>query len=62
MDSNDVGYAQGERCGRNGCAGVIEEGIRGGCYCHTLAMPPCGSCTEEVGYCPTCGWRARDEK
>lgn len=56
---SDYGYCKGEICNRNHCTGIIEERERKGCSCHI--NPPCSSCTEDVSYCPVCGWDSADE-
>lgn len=54
------GFQEGERCGRDGCAGVLElKPTDGGCYCHI--NPPCGHCTTPREICPVCGWDAEEE-
>lgn len=56
-----VGTWEGERCNRNGCAGVliIRHSVDGGCYCpHT--MPPCGYCTSSYAHCPVCDYTSND--
>lgn len=56
------GSEVGERCGRDGCDGVIADDPfdERGCYCHAT-MPPCGNCTTPRECCPECGWRLEDE-
>ena len=56
---NDYGVVAGDVCGRNGCAGIIDEHEKRGCSCHI--NPPCSACTEPRGYCPECGWDERNE-
>lgn len=53
------GYCEGDKCGRNGCSGVIQTHPVENCSCHI--NPPCGSCTAPRGFCPTCGWEERDD-
>lgn len=56
----EIGYAKGEFCNREGCKGIIDEYPKeGGCSCHINT--PCSYCTEETGYCPKCGWDAKEE-
>lgn len=56
------GFEVGERCGRNGCNGLIADTYRpdGGCSCHI--SPPCGFCTTPREECPECDWRLVDEE
>ena len=56
----EVGYEEGDQCGREGCAGIIDERPVEGCSCHI--SPPCGACTEPREYCPVCDWRLVDEE
>lgn len=57
---NDFGYFEGERCGRNGCEGIITEPEKeGGCSCH-LGHAPCSYCTSSTAYCEICEWEAED--
>lgn len=54
------GSEVGERCGRDGCDGVIaEDNINGCCSCHL--HPPCAYCTTPKECCPECDWRLRDD-
>jgi len=55
----DLGYAEGETCGRNGCAGVIAMQRSENCSCHI--SPPCWSCTLPRGFCPECDWQEKDD-
>lgn len=58
--SDSHGYLEGEVCGRNGCAGIIEEKeIDGCCSCHI--SPPCSYCTTAKECCPVCEWDAEEE-
>lgn len=56
---NKIGHEEGEECGRNGCAGVIEYQKSENCSCHLGA--PCGSCTSVKLHCPECDWEAQEE-
>jgi hypothetical protein len=56
----DLGYIEGEICNRHGCNGIMAERPIENCSCHI--SPPCGSCTEERGYCTKCGADVRDER
>lgn len=60
MNMND-GLLKGEKCNRNGCKGIIEEGEKDGC-CSCHINPPCGYCTIQTEYCPVCGWSAEEEQ
>jgi hypothetical protein len=51
-----IGHEEGERCGRDGCDGVIEFTKSENCSCHI--SPPCYSCTSTYLHCPDCGWEA----
>lgn len=56
----EPGYCKGEKCNRNGCAGIImERDIDGCCSCHI--NPPCSYCTTAKEYCPICEWDAYEE-
>lgn len=55
--TQEVGYGEGDVCGRNGCAGVIDTHPSENCSCHI--SPPCASCTSPRAFCPVCDW---DEK
>jgi len=55
----DLGYAEGDTCGRNGCAGVIALHRSENCSCHI--SPPCWSCTSPRGFCPVCEWEEKDD-
>ena len=61
-DTSMYGIAAGETCNRYGCRGTILEGEKegDGCSCHI--NPPCSYCTENVEYCPECGWDAKEEQ
>lgn len=54
------GKEEGERCWRDGCAGVIMVAKAEDCSCHI--HPPCGHCTTPREFCPECDWRARDDE
>ena len=55
------GLLRGEKCNRDGCNGIIEEGEKDGC-CSCHINPPCGYCTTQTEYCPICGWSAEEEQ
>ena len=55
----DLGYCEGDTCGRNGCTGVIGMHRSENCYCHI--SPPCGSCTAPRNFCPECDWQEKDD-
>ena len=55
---SELGYLDGETCGRNGCDGVIVRPATD-CSCHISA--PCSGCTSVCEYCPECGWGAGPE-
>ena len=56
-----LGYEKGDKCNREGCAGIISEHEKdGGCSCHI--NPPCSYCTEPNAYCKLCGWDAKEEQ
>ena len=55
----DLGYVEGDTCGRDGCAGVIGIHRSENCSCHI--SPPCWSCTSPRGFCPACGWEEKDD-
>lgn len=57
---DSLGYLEGEKCNRDGCAGIIKEREKRSCSCHI--NPPCSACTENRGYCEVCGWDASEEK
>lgn len=56
-----IGYLKGEICGREGCAGIIEEHPSESC-CSCHVNPPCSYCTDSREYCPVCEWEGRDEQ
>lgn len=56
----DLGYIEGEICGRHGCRGIMAEHPVEDCSCHI--SPPCGACTAERGYCTTCDAQVSDER
>lgn len=59
--SNELGYAKGDQCGRDGCTGIIDEHEKeGSCSCHI--NPPCGYCTTNAEYCPICEWESSEDK
>lgn len=60
------GEVEGEICNRNPigklahtCKGIIAEHPVENCSCHI--NPPCSSCTDPRGYCPECGWEAKND-
>ena len=58
--SEELGYAEGEICHREGCVGIVETHPSDNCSCHI--SPPCGSCTSPRNFCPDCGWEEMDEE
>lgn len=55
------GFDEGDRCGRDGCDGILELNLRGlNCSCHIC--PPCSQCENAGCRCPKCGWDRREEK
>lgn len=55
----ELGYCEGDTCGRDGCDGVIESHDVENCSCHLNA--PCGSCTSPRGFCPECDWQESED-
>jgi hypothetical protein len=53
------GFLEGEKCGRDGCGGIIEEREVENCACHI--NPPCSACTTPREHCESCGWQAVDD-
>jgi len=53
------GCEEGDKCGRNGCEGVIKFQESENCSCHLGA--PCSSCTQVRLHCPECDWEAVEE-
>lgn len=53
------GYAEGDKCGRNGCGGIIDTHPSENCSCHI--SPPCSSCTSPRNFCPECGWEESED-
>jgi hypothetical protein len=50
-----AGEEPGERCNREGCAGIIENKTGDeSCSCHIVA--PCSKCTGAHCFCPECDW------
>ncbi|TCL70603.1 hypothetical protein [Rhizobium sp. BK251] len=56
----EVGWLAGEKCGRKGCAGIIEEHASDRC-CSCHINPPCSYCTDPREYCEACGWEAEKD-
>lgn len=56
---SELGYCEGDTCGRDGCVGVIESHDVENCSCHI--NPPCGACTAPRGYCEACGWEESED-
>ncbi|MET3051905.1 hypothetical protein ABXV19_08770 [Pseudomonas alkylphenolica] len=56
---SELGYCEGDTCGRDGCEGVIESHKVVNCSCHI--SPPCGACTAPRGYCEVCGWEESED-
>lgn len=55
----ELGYCEGDTCGRESCEGVIASHNVENCSCHI--NPPCGACTSPRGFCPTCGWEESED-
>ncbi len=55
----ELGYAEGDACNRNGCAGVIDTHPSENCSCHISA--PCWSCASLRNFCPECDWQEKDD-
>ncbi len=51
---SNLGTAEGEVCGRDGCAGVIELTPVDDCACHI--SPPCFQHENQTFCCPVCEW------
>lgn len=60
-DTSKYGYTEGEICNRLRCEGVLIEGEKDGDGCSCHVNPPCSYCMQNVAYCPTCGWDAKEE-
>lgn len=56
---SDLGYCEGETCGRDGCEGVVELEPVEDCSCHISA--PCWRHENADMHCPDCGWLAADD-
>lgn len=56
---DDLGYAEGDVCGRNGCTGIIDSHPSENCSCHI--SPPCFACTSPRNFCPDCDWEEKDD-
>ncbi len=59
MHNSEYGYAEGEVCKRDGCAGHIDSHKPDNCSCHI--SPPCSACTAPRNFCPVCDWQEEDE-
>lgn len=59
-DKHQVGYEEGNVCGRDGCDGTITDAPVENCSCHISA--PCSQCVENRFYCSKCDWRAKDDE
>jgi len=57
---NEIGYCEGETCGRDGCDGVLVLEPVENCSCHISA--PCGACMTPRDHCPVCDWRMADDE
>ena len=55
----NIGYEEGDICGREGCVGKIAIRPPENCRCHI--SPPCSECTSNRNYCPDCGWEGSDD-
>jgi hypothetical protein len=58
-DLKELGFSEGEECGRNGCTGIIAIHDVEGCSCHISA--PCSACLEPRNFCPVCEWEEADD-
>ena len=56
---NELGYSEGDTCGREGCLGEIRLEKVENCSCHI--SPPCWAHENADMCCPGCGWRAADD-
>ena len=56
----EVGYCEGDVCGRDGCEGILEQHPVENCSCHI--NPPCSQCTTPREFCPVCDWDASEEE
>ena len=57
MGNEEIGYVEGDRCNRGGCAGIIERAEGQGCTCSAVNAP-CSNCTAPLEFCKACGWDA----
>jgi hypothetical protein len=55
----ELGYCEGDTCGRDGCDGAIELEKVTNCSCHLSA--PCWGHENADMCCRECGWRAADD-
>lgn len=55
----ELGYCEGDTCGREGCKGTVKEHPVNNCSCHL--NPPCGACTSPRGFCSDCGWEESED-
>jgi len=55
----ELGYCEGDTCGREGCDGTIELEKVTDCSCHLSA--PCWRHENADMCCTECGWRAADD-
>lgn len=55
----ELGFCEGNTCGREGCNGIISIHQSDNCSCHI--SPPCSSCTALRAYCPECDWQEADD-
>lgn len=56
---SDLGFCEGEACGRDGCDGVISIERVSNCSCHLHA--PCWAHENADMCCEECGWKAADD-
>jgi len=56
---SELGYCEGDTCGRDGCLGEIRLEKAENCSCHISA--PCWSHVNADMHCPGCGWSASDD-
>lgn len=58
--AEELGFAEGDQCRRQGCQGVIAMHPVENCSCHI--SPPCGACTAPRAYCAKCDWQEKDDR
>jgi hypothetical protein len=58
--SYDIGFSEGEVCGRSACKGIVSFRDVENCSCHLNA--PCAACCSPRGECSECGWDERTDQ